>query len=101
MAMPLPSLLFPSFQADELLTVVCHLPSFTTEYCALLVSDLLCVRLPALRRLSNAKRPKMTKENDRISKKREGTAFTVTAIETCGRMEVQFHKFLTSVLGAR
>jgi hypothetical protein len=43
----------------------------------------------------------MTKENDRISKKREGTAFTVTAIETCGRMEVQFHKFLTSVLGAR
>jgi hypothetical protein len=100
-AMPLPSLLFPSFQSDELLTVVCHLPNFTTEYRALLVSDMLCVWLPGLRRLYNAKWPKMTNENDRISKKREATAFTVNAIETCGRMEVQFQKFLTSILGER
>jgi len=69
-AMPLPSLLFPSFQSDELKTGVCHLPSFTTKYRALLVDDLLCVWLPDLRRLSNAKRPKMTNENDRILKKK-------------------------------
>ena len=101
MAMPLPILLFPSFQSHELLTGVCHLPSFTKEYHALLVGDLLCVWLPALRRLSNAKRSKMTNENDRNAKKKEASGFTVNAIQTCGKMEVQLQKFLTAILGAR
>lgn len=57
--------------------------------------------LPALRRLYNAKWPKMTNENDRISKKREAATFTMNVIETCGRMELEFQKFLTSILGAR
>jgi hypothetical protein len=41
----------------------------------------------------------MSNENDRISKNFK--AFTVNAIEICGRMEVQLQKFLTSILGAR
>jgi hypothetical protein len=36
-----------------------------------------------------------------FQRKREATAFTVNVIETCGRMEVQLQKFLTSILGAR
>jgi hypothetical protein len=98
--MPLPTLLFPSFQSGELLTGVCHLPSFTTEYRALLVGDLLRVWLPALRRLSDAKRPKMQTRMTEFQRKREATAFTVNVIETCGRMEVEIQKLLTPILGA-